>query len=56
VRPPAHPGARPVAPRKPATHRSFKLSRKAKQYFQAAWGVDALKVTRVASGNQLRFN
>jgi hypothetical protein len=55
-RPPAHPGAWPVAPRKPAPHRSFKLSTKAKQYFRAAWGVDGLKVTRVASGNLLRFN
>jgi hypothetical protein len=32
------------------------LSRKAKKYFQAAWGVGGLKVTRVASGNLIRFN
>jgi hypothetical protein len=51
-----HPRAWPVAPRKPAPHRSFTLSKKAKRYFQAAWGVDRLKVSRVASGNLIRFN
>jgi hypothetical protein len=55
-RPPAHPLASPGAPRKPAPHRAFHLSKKARQYFQAAWGVDGLKVSRVASGNLIRFN
>jgi hypothetical protein len=31
------------------------LSTKAREYFQAAWGVDRLKVSRVASGNLIRF-
>jgi hypothetical protein len=52
----AHPLATSVAPRKPAPHRSFTLSRKARQYFTAAWGIDELKVSRVASGNLIRFN
>jgi hypothetical protein len=44
------------APRKPPPHRSLKLSTKARERFRAAWGVDALRVSRVASGNLIRFN
>lgn len=54
--PPAPPRASPAAPHKPATHRSLKLSTKAREHFRAAWGVDALRVSRVASGNLIRFN
>jgi hypothetical protein len=43
-------------PRKPATHRATRLSTKARDYFRAAWGVDALRVSRMASGNLIRFN
>jgi hypothetical protein len=45
-----------AASQKPATHRAVKLSARAREYFQAAWGVDSLRVTRVASGNLIRFN
>jgi hypothetical protein len=44
------------APRKPAPRRGFKMSEKARDYFRAAWGIDALRVSRVASGNLIRFN
>jgi hypothetical protein len=54
---PAAPAATaPVPPRKPATRRGFKMSEKAKNHFRAAWGVDDLRVSRVASGNLIRFN
>ncbi len=53
--PPAPPRAAP-APHKPATHRSFKLSTNAREHYRAAWGVDALRVSRVASGSLIRFN
>ena len=53
--PPAPPRTWP-APRKPAPHRALKLSTKAREHFRAAWGVDALRVSRVASGNLIRFN
>jgi hypothetical protein len=46
----------PAAQAKPAPHRSIKLSTKARDRFRAAWGVDSLRVSRVASGNLLRFN
>jgi hypothetical protein len=51
----SHERAAAEAPQKPASHRAFKLSKKARQYFEAAWGVDRLKVSRVASGNLIRF-
>jgi hypothetical protein len=41
---------------RPAPHGSIRLSTKAREHFRAAWGVDALRVSRVASGNLLRFN
>lgn len=53
--PPAPPRTWP-APRKPPPHRAFKLSTKAREHFRAAWGVDALRVSRVASGNLIRFD
>ncbi len=51
---PPRPAAASTA--KPATHRSIRLSTKAREHFRAAWGVDSLRVSRVASGNLLRFN
>ena len=53
--PPA-PRGTAAAPHKPATHRALKLSTKARERFRAAWGVDALKVSRVASGSLIRFD
>jgi len=44
------------APRKPATHRALKLSTNARERYRAAWGVDALRVSRAASGSLIRFN
>lgn len=40
---------------RPPPHRPVTPNTKARQYFQAAWGVDRLKVSRVASGNLIRF-
>jgi len=53
--PPA-PGRTWPAPRKPATHRALKMPTNARERFRAAWGVDALRVSRVASGSLIRFN
>jgi hypothetical protein len=53
---PAPARAPAAAPHKPATHRSLKLSTKARERFRAAWGVDALKVRSVASGSLIRFD
>jgi hypothetical protein len=44
------------APRRPSTHRALKVSTNAREHFRAAWGVDALRVSRVASGTLIRFN
>ncbi len=52
---PSSPRASP-APHKPSTHRAFHLSTNARQHFRAAWGVDAMRVSRVASGSLIRFN
>jgi len=54
--PPPAPLRASSAPHKPPPHRSLKLSTKAREHFRAAWGVDALRVSRVASGNLIRFN
>lgn len=48
--------ASPAGPHKPAPHRAFKLSTKAREHYRAAWGVDALRVSRVASGTLIRFD
>jgi len=37
-------------------YRPIKLTRNAKNYYVAAWGVDKLKVTHTASGNLIRFS
>jgi hypothetical protein len=50
------PAMRPAAPRKPSTHRSLRLSTNAMEHFRAAWGVDRLRVSRVASGSLIRFD
>lgn len=59
---PAQPPSRPAAraamsstPRKPAPHRAASITKKAEDYYRGAWGVDGLKVSRVASGNLIRF-
>ena len=54
--PPAVPPASATGPHKPAPHRAFKLSTKAREHYRAAWGVDALRVSRVASGSLIRFD
>lgn len=54
TRSPAH--AAPRTGTKPPPHRAAALPEKARQYFQTAWGVDALSVRRVASGNLIRFS
>ncbi len=41
--------------RKPPPHRAASMNEKAKDYYRGAWGVDGLKVSRVASGNLIRF-
>ena len=40
---------------KPAPHRAASMNKKAKDYYRGAWGVDGLKVSRVASGSLIRF-
>lgn len=55
ARPPHGGQAAPSPARKQAPGRPVRLTKKANQYFQAAWGVDKLKVSRVASGNLIRF-
>lgn len=54
--PPAPPRASPAAQHKPPPRRALKLSTKARERFRAAWGVDALRVSRVASGSLIRFD
>jgi hypothetical protein len=44
------------APRRAATHRSLRMQTSAREHLRAAWGVDELRVSRVASGNLIRFN
>jgi hypothetical protein len=54
---PAPAAQAPAPPRAsgPTSRRPVTLTKKAKEHFQAAWGVDRLKVSRVASGNLIRF-
>jgi hypothetical protein len=40
---------------KPAPHRSLRLGPAAMSHLQGMWGLDLVRVTRVASGNLLRF-
>jgi len=54
--PPVPPRTSPAALHKPAPPRSVRLSTKARQHFRATWGVDALRVSRVASGSLIRFD
>ena len=42
-------------PHKPPPHRAASITQKAKNYYRGAWGVDGLKVSRVASGSLIRF-
>jgi len=44
-----------AGPSRTATHRPVRLSKRATEFYQAAWGVDRLKVSRAASGNLIRF-
>jgi hypothetical protein len=53
--PPASSKAATTRTNRPPPHRPVTPNAKATQYFQAAWGVDRLKVSRVASGNLIRF-
>ena len=48
-------GAAASRARKPPPHRAATMQKKARDYYQGAWGVDGLKVSRVASGNLIRF-
>jgi hypothetical protein len=48
-------GAAASGARKPPPHRAATMQKKARDYYQGAWGVDGLKVSRVASGNLIRF-
>ena len=52
---PAGRAATPSGPRKPPPHRAAAITKKARDYYQGAWGVNGLKVSRVASGNLIRF-
>jgi len=52
---PATPKAATSRTHKPPPYRPVRLSTRARGYFQAAWGVDRLKVSRVASGSLIRF-
>jgi hypothetical protein len=45
----------PHGARKAPPHRPVTTTAKAKRFYQAAWGVDRLKVSRVASGTLIRF-
>jgi hypothetical protein len=48
-------GAAAAGARKPPPHRAATMQKKARDYYQGAWGVDGLKVSRVASGSLIRF-
>ena len=50
---PADPAATAASRKSP--YRPTRLTKRASAYFQAAWGVDKLRVSRVASGNLIRF-
>ena len=52
---PAGRASTPSDARKPPPRRAASITRKAKDYYRGAWGVDGLKVSRVASGNLIRF-
>jgi hypothetical protein len=41
---------------KTSPYHQVKLTERAKEYYQAAWGVDNLKVSQTASGNLIRFS
>ena len=53
--PAAHAAAPSPARNKPPPPRAASITQKAKDYYRGAWGVDGLKVSRVASGNLIRF-
>jgi hypothetical protein len=46
----------PPQSRTPSFHRSNTLSSHATLYYQAAWGIDKLRVRRTASGTLVRFS
>ncbi len=52
---PAARGAVTAPARKPPPHRAATMNKKARDFYQGAWGVGGLKVSRVASGNLIRF-
>jgi hypothetical protein len=52
---PATPTSASAPTRKPTPHRPVTPNTRAREFYQAAWGVDRLKVSRVASGNLIRF-
>lgn len=52
---PARAQVDPRAARKPPPHRGATVPQRATRYYQAAWGVDRMKVSRVASGTLIRF-
>jgi hypothetical protein len=56
AKPPASTRAPAPAPKKPAMRRAARLSTRARLHFRAAWGVDSLRLSRVASGNLIRFD
>lgn len=41
---------------KTSPYHQTKLTERAKEYYQAVWGVDNLKVSQTASGNLIRFS
>jgi hypothetical protein len=55
----AHPVAPPPATSQTQTHSPYHLngpSSRASNYYQAAWGVDSMRVRRTASGTLVRFS
>ncbi len=52
---PAARAAMSSAAHKPPPHRAASMNKKARDFYQGAWGVDGLKASRVASGNLIRF-
>lgn len=52
---PAGNATAPHQPRKASPYRPAKLTRSSRDYYKVMWGVDELKVTRVSSGNLIRF-
>ncbi len=45
-----------VTSHKTSPYHQTKLTERAKEYYQAVWGVDKLKVSQTASGNLIRFS